>query len=346
MNTMPTGPIVYPPPLRPGDTIAVTAASAPVRREHEGRLDFVVGWLRDRGYDVVEGRCLRGEGRVSAPARERADEFNAFVRDPGVAAIVPPWGGETAIDIVDLLDAEALRACPTWVVGWSDISTLLVPLTLRSGVATVHGQNLMDTPYELPAGTAHWLDVVGLETGETFAQEDPGVRRRGAWDDWAVNPAVTSVDLGDDARWATAPGTGDVDVRGRLVGGCLDVLAHLAGTPYGDVRTFGEASEIGTIVYLENCEAGAFDAARMLHGMRLAGWFDHANAVLIGRTRAPSAPGFTQVDAVLDALGHLDAPIVLDVDFGHVPPGNVLVNGAEAHVVVSGDDHRIVQTLA
>lgn len=77
MNMASTGPIVYPPPLRPGDTIAVTAPSAPVRIEHEGRLDFVVDWLRGGGYEVVEGRCLRGEGHVSAPARERAEEFNA-----------------------------------------------------------------------------------------------------------------------------------------------------------------------------------------------------------------------------------------------------------------------------
>ena len=154
MNGSPSG-ITYPRPLRPGDTIAVTASSAPVRPEHEGRLDFVIGWLRDRGYRVVEGECLRGEGVVSAPAQDRADEFNAFVRDPSVRAVVPPWGGETAIDIVDLLDADALAADPTWVVGWSDISTLLLPLTLRSGVATLHGQNLMDTPYDLPRGTAH-----------------------------------------------------------------------------------------------------------------------------------------------------------------------------------------------
>lgn len=38
-------------------------------------------------------------------------------------------------------------------------------------------------------------------------------------------------------------------------------------------------------------------------------------------------------------------PIVADVDFGHVPPGNVLINGSLAHVVVDGARHEIRQTF-
>ena len=336
---------IYPQPLRPGDTIAVTAPSAPVTGRHESRLDFVLSWLRERGYRVITGECLRSEGHVSAPVQARADEFNAFVADPTIRAIVPPWGGETAIDLIDRLDYQAFAAQPTWVVGWSDISTLLLPLTTRTGVATVHGQNLMDTPYELPTGTAHWLDVLGLPAGGRFQQHDPGVRRRGGWDDWTSNPTVTHVDLSEPIAWRILHGPRTIDVTGRLIGGCLDVLAHCAGTEYGDVRTYADGVSDGVIVYLENCEQHAFSAARALHGLRLAGWFENASAVLIGRTAGPSGAGFSQDDAVLDALGGLPIPVVVDVDFGHVPPGNVLVNGALARVEVDGQRRQITQDL-
>lgn len=342
-----TGSIRYPRPLRPGDTVAVTAPSAPVRPEHEARLAFVANWLRDRGFDVVLGECLLGDGITSAPAHERAAEFTAFLRDPRVRAIVPPWGGELAIDLVDLIDHDSLCADPTWVVGWSDISTLLLPLTLRSCVATVHGQNLMDAPYALPSGTAHWLDVVTAPAGTSFVQFDPRVHRHGGFDDWERLPTADRMDLSEPASWRVLMGGPDVDVTGRLVGGCLDVVCHLAGTPFGDVGAFARRHEgDGLVVYLENCEASSLDAARMLHGLRLAGWFDSASAVLIGRTAAPARVGLSQDDAVLDALGSLDVPIIADVDFGHVPPGNVLVNGALARVVVVGERHEIRQTLA
>ncbi len=90
----------------------------------------------------------------------------------------------------------------------------------------------------------------------------------------------------------------------------------------------------------------AATVCRHLHGLRLAGWFEHARAILIGRTNAPDHPQVTQHEAVLDALGRLGLPIVLDLEIGHVPPHLPLVNGALARVVVDGEDRRIVQTLA
>ncbi|WHP17837.1 hypothetical protein [Cellulomonas sp. ES6] len=98
-------------------------------------------------------------------------------------------------------------------------------------------------------------------------------------------------------------------------------MTALAGTPYGDVAAFGRAhADDGLVVYVEAAAEDAAAVCRALHGMRLAGWFDHANAVLVGRTRAPDHPRLTQREAVLDALGRLDVPIVLDVEKGTCRP--------------------------
>ena len=85
--------------------------------------------------------------------------------DPAIRAVVPPWGGVTAIDILDQLDWEALTAAePTWLVGYSDTTTWMLPFTLRLGWATLHGANLMDTPYATPTGCPP-LDRVAAATG-------------------------------------------------------------------------------------------------------------------------------------------------------------------------------------
>jgi muramoyltetrapeptide carboxypeptidase len=135
-------------------------------------------------------------------------------------------------------------------------------------------------------------------------------------------------------------------VTGRLVGGCIETVAHLAGTPYGDVRAWADGLDEPTVVYVEACEDHAVDICRCLHGMRLAGWFDRAAAVLVGRTSAPDHPDLTQREAVVDALGRLDVPIVWDLEIGHVPPHLPLVNGALARVVVDRDTREITQALA
>jgi muramoyltetrapeptide carboxypeptidase len=145
---------------------------------------------------------------------------------------------------------------------------------------------------------------------------------------------------------AARPGAGPLRVSGRLIGGCIETVSILAGTRYGDVAGFAEQhAPEGLVVYLEASEDGAVDVARDLWRLRLAGWFDRARAVLIGRTSAPDAPGFSQVDAVRSVLGDLGLPVVLDVDCGHVPPHLALVNGALAEVTVDGDRQEIVQRL-
>jgi muramoyltetrapeptide carboxypeptidase LdcA involved in peptidoglycan recycling len=257
------------------------------------RLDFAVQQLVRAGFEVVVGDCTgNGDGVVSAPAPQRAAELTAMLTDPSIAAVVPPWGGELAVDLLPHLDFDALAAAPpTWLVGCSDISTLLLPLTLLTATATLHAENLMDTPYRLPAGLASWLDVASAEPGATITQRAAGRHRSGGFDDWTADPTVTERALTGAGTWTLLdPGGGPVHARGRLIGGCLETVSLLAGTRYGDLPGFAAAhAPDGLIVYVEAAEHRAFDVARDLWRLRLAGWFDTATAVLVGRP-APRTP--------------------------------------------------------
>jgi muramoyltetrapeptide carboxypeptidase LdcA involved in peptidoglycan recycling len=333
----------FPAPLAPGARIAVTSPSSGVGDRLRPRIEASIASLRERGFDVVVGACMGDEKVVSAPKAQRAAELVAFLSDPTVAAVLPPWGGETAIDLLDQVDWDALRDVePTWVVGWSDMCSVLLPLTLRSGWATLHGWNLADTAYAAPDGLLHWLDLAAA-TGQV-TQTSPGLTRDG-WDDYVADPAVATMTLDRPTSWSVLGG-GDAEMSGVLVGGCLEVVSPMAGTPYADVPAFGrEHADEGLVVYLEACEHPAYDVARMLHGLRLAGWFEHANGVVIGRTAAPDSEKMTQHEAVADALGMLDVPLVLDADVGHTQPFLPLVNGASARVTVTGGVGVVTQRI-
>ncbi len=137
----------FPRPVQTGQTIAVTAPSSGLSSEAQrARLDLVLRGLREQGFEVREGQCLRADHKhVSAPAAQRASELMSLLLDPSVAAIIPPWGGELATELLTLLDWDALAAAqPKWLLGYSDTSTLLMALTLRLGWATAHGPCLMD----------------------------------------------------------------------------------------------------------------------------------------------------------------------------------------------------------
>ncbi|MCA3226964.1 MAG: LD-carboxypeptidase [Burkholderiales bacterium] len=89
--------IRFPKPLRAGDRVAATAPSSGVSGPDLVRLDLVLSHMRNKGFGIVEGACLRAQYKdSSAPLDHRAAELNRFLLDPRIAAILPPWGGELA----------------------------------------------------------------------------------------------------------------------------------------------------------------------------------------------------------------------------------------------------------
>jgi muramoyltetrapeptide carboxypeptidase len=318
--------IRFPMPLRPGDRVGVTSPSMGVGRWEQARLDRAVDAVRGRGYQVIAGTCMDGTSHISAPAEDRAAELMTMLTDPSIRAVVPPRGGETAIDLLPLLDWDVIGAAePTWFVGFSDISTLLLPVTARTGIATLHTNNLLNTPYQVPKPLVTWLDIIAQPAGSSFTQSSPGH---------------------GDGVWVRLDGDGAVDVTGRLIGGCIETVRLLAGTPHADMARFGhEHAPEGLIVYVEAADDDAFAICRSLHGMRMAGFFAAAKAVLIGRTFAADSKTLTQREAVLDALGRLGVPIIADVGCGHVPPYLPMVNGALGHLRLGAGLATLTQSL-
>jgi muramoyltetrapeptide carboxypeptidase len=192
-----------------------------------------------------------------------------------------------------------------------------------------------------------WLDIVTMKPGSSFTQTSAGRHRAQGQDDYRLNPEINKFTLDSVEPWKRLDDVGDVDVRGRLIGGCIDTLCNLAGTPYGDLSAFARLTAAeGLLVYVEAAEHDAGTICRNLHGMRLAGFFAEATAILVGHTRAAALDSLTQHEAVLDALGSLGVPIIADIECGHTVPYMPIVNGAQGRLVSTTDQSRLTQTLA
>lgn len=343
----------FPAPLRPGDVMGITSPSAGVKPQLEPRMRFAYGTLENLGYGFQEGDCLWGEGLLSAPAPERADELQRLLLDPDIGAVFPPNGGELLIDILSFLDFEVLgEARPKWILGYSDLSTFMLPYTLMTGIATLSGTNLWECPiYPTAPGLAYWHQVVTLAPGLTFSQHAAD-RYQPHDSDWEqLPPDITHFDRTAPVQWRCLHQEHNPDyqvqVSGRLIGGTLDVIGILCGSAYGDLRKFSLSyAPEGLLIYLDSCDFNTAQYCRALHQLKMAGWFNNAQAILIGRTAAETIEGFTQRDALLDALGDLSLPIIYDMDIGHLPPQLILVNGALATLEFGPLDKRIDQTLA
>ncbi len=345
-------PVRYPAPLRAGSRIAVTAPSSGVQPQHHARLDLALAHLRAQGFVVEEGTCLRHEVHsASASAVARAAELMQLLLRDDVDAVLPPWGGELAIELLDLLDWAALaHARPKWLIGYSDTSTLLLALTLRLGWASAHGPCLMDlVPGQSDALTARALAQLATLPGHAFEQQQSG-HWQSQWTDFATAPGCT-YQLDQPTRWWCLNRSGAVQMSGRLIGGCVDTLMHLAGSPHGDVPGF-MARHGATLLYLENAELSPTAWVRALHHLRWAGWLDAERGirgVLIGRSAAPDTSGAHELryaQALESTLAALPCPVLVDVDIGHMPPQMLLITGARAVVHFSpAEGARVVQHL-
>ncbi|MGO1060039.1 S66 family peptidase [Planococcus sp. FY231025] len=323
-------------------TIGVTAPSSGVPQEHHHLLQQAKERLEKQGFLVQTGETAWTQTEAkSAPAEQRAAELMRMLKDPEIDLILPPWGGELLVETLEFLDFADLE--PKWVLGYSDVSLLLLAITLNTGIATAHGTNLIDLRGEASdSTTGRWLDVLRTNPGGSVEQES-SVKYQLEWSHEAPSPVVFH--LTEPTEWKTVSGEGE-RFEGRLLGGCIDVIRHVIGTPYGDIAKFREEHipEEPVVWYLENCEMNVADLKRSLTQMKYAGWFSHISGIVFGRSPAnQEVGGYTIEKMYADLSDELGVPIAYDIDLGHMPPQITFINGAYATIDVENGKGTVKQ---
>jgi muramoyltetrapeptide carboxypeptidase len=264
------------------------------------RLDAGLEVLTEWGLRPREGQHSRAvSGHLAGTDAQRVADLNAAFGDPTVRAVWASRGGYGVTRILDRLDWEALAQDPKLLIGFSDVSALLVAAWQRIGLAGLHGQ-FVGRLHLLEAQARQWLraQVFGGEVGA------------------ACRIAGTPL-----------PGTAGGRVTAPLVGGNLAVLTALAGTA-------DRLRPDGCIVLLEEVDEAPYAVDRLLTQLRHSGGLDGAVGVVVGtpvqcRPR-PGAPSATFEEVVADRLGDLDIPVVTGLPVGHVDDQRAVPHGGQA----------------
>ncbi|MBM7578648.1 S66 family peptidase [Jeotgalibacillus terrae] len=333
--------IQYPSLHKPA-TIGVTALSSGVPEALHPLLKGAEKSLQKRGYQLIFGESAWTQHKAkSAPADVRAKDFHSIIQNGKVDFLIPPWGGELLVETLEHLDFNRIPS--KWILGYSDTSVLLLAITLTKGIATAHGTNLVDLRGEsMDETTAMWEKILLTKAGESVTQHSSALYQK-KWD--FENPTPHIFDLTEETEWKTVSGNPET-MKGRLLGGCIDVVRHLIGTPYGDVEAFRNTyiQDEPVLWFFENCELSTTDLRRSLMQMKLAGWFEHCSGMMFGRSAANhEVDGYTAEDVYKDLSEELQIPVIYDIDCGHMPPQVTLINGAYAEVEVKSGKGTVVQ---
>ncbi|WP_019635944.1 S66 family peptidase [Paenibacillus fonticola] len=330
------------PSLEEGATIGVTAPSSGLKVELHSLLKLSFSRMKTMGFNVICGETVWTQEKAkSSSAKVRAAEFNEMMKDNRINIIIPPWGGELLIEILEYLDFDNFNC--KWILGYSDTSVLLLAITLKTGIATAHGTNLIDLRGDFSDNTtAMWQSVLSTKTGESIIQHSSEKYQK----EWKhSDPSRCVFHLTEQTYWKVASNT-NVKIQGRLLGGCIDVIRHLIGTSFGDVQHFQKEyiSNDPILWYLENCELSTTDLRRSLVQMKLAGWFNNCTGLLFGRSDANQpVDNYTAEDIYKELYEELQIPIIYDIDCGHVPPQITFINGAYAKIEVRDGKGSVMQ---
>jgi muramoyltetrapeptide carboxypeptidase len=278
--------------VRAGDCIAIAAPGFAV---DPVRLEVGAERLRAAGFRVCwRGDLLAQQGYLAGSDARRAAELMQWLADADVAAIVCARGGYGAQRMLGRLDAARVRKARKPLIGFSDVTTLLLWQLRKAGLTGFHGP------------------MFDRDAGPSDAELERLARAL----------------AGDALPPLAGAGRRGGRAEGRLVGGSLTLLAASLGTPW-EIDTRGAIlafEEIGEKPYAIDRDLSHLAAAGKLEAA--AGF---AVGSLLGcedpKRREPTA------DAVVcEILGRYRKPLVTGLPFGHERPNLVWPVGVRARL--------------
>jgi muramoyltetrapeptide carboxypeptidase len=298
-----------PPPLRPGDPVAVVApASAP---RDPDRYAQGLDQLRE-AYDVRTAYTPTApRGYLAAPDAERAETLNAAIADPEIRALFCARGGYGGLRILPALDLDAAARHPTLLVGYSDVTVLQWALYHRAG----------------------WTSISGPVVTEWAVADDA---MRDAFRRLAAGELIPLTGPEGQSLRPMRPG----QATGPLLAGNLSVLTRLLGTPYAPDLT-------GAILAIEDVDEAPYCIDRMLAHLDLAGVLDRLAGVVVG-TLSPDpnhdAPTLSMDTVLEDYFGDRSYPVATNLWYGHCLPRLSLPIGSTVRLQVTDDTAALTMT--
>ncbi|KAI0966228.1 peptidase [Xylaria arbuscula] len=328
---------ILPKALKPGQTIAWISPSARINDVYPAVMTRATAILTSKGYKVRELYTL--DKGIQNGIANRLSELRTALTDPSIDAVFCTVGGPSFTELLPALLADtalhaAVRAHPKIVVGYSDITGLHWFLHAVAGLRTFYG----------PCAIPELGDVGSIEDEDsplafcarnlfrTLTDTAPlGDLERSRFFIPGVPPSLVpgkeeaASEVLPSAGWTwIRPGKGE----GRLFGGCLTVMARLAG-----VRAIAPDWR-GRVVFLETAvgedKVSGNPISRVQAGIAdliAQGVFDDAQGLVVGRPFGYHTPELREqyinvIKGLLceGPLGEKKFPILYNIDIGHSSP--------------------------
>ncbi|MEA5504643.1 LD-carboxypeptidase [Halotia wernerae UHCC 0503] len=290
--------ILKPPRLQVGDTVGLIAPAGIVDLEDIAAAKQSITKL---GLNVKVGAHIADRyGYLAGKDADRAQDINDMFSDRSVKAIMTMRGGWGCNRLLPLLNYTMIRSHPKIIIGYSDITSLVLAIYARSRVITFHGPNATSTWN--PFTVDYFQRILFHGEAVTMATFQPS-----------------------DVRVKTiAPGK----ARGKLMGGNLSVLSAMVGSPY-------LPSWYKSILFVEDVNEDVYRIDRMLTQLKNAGILNQIAGFIFGQCTDCSLgdePSFTLMQVLQDHILPLGIPGWYGSMIGHIQHKFTMPVGVEVEI--------------
>lgn len=309
--------------LNVGDSIAVFSPSSPATATAQKRYLRGKRYLEQKGFKVVEG-ALTGKRDFyrSGSIKERADELNSLIHNKEVKCIMAAIGGMNSNAILPYIDYEALKENPKIIIGYSDVTALLLGIYAKTGLITYYGPAMVASFGEFPPFVDWTYDYcMNVLMGKADTPYSPLMSS--SWTDEFINWDTQDVSKKPyHNEWMTL---NSGRVRGRLIGGNLDTMQGIWGSEY-----MPQIHE-GDILLIEDSLKDAATIERSFSLLKLNGVFDRIGGLILGKHELfdDRGTGKKPYEILQEVMGAVKFPILAEFDCCHTHPMITMPIGCE-----------------
>jgi muramoyltetrapeptide carboxypeptidase len=297
---------VKPPALKRGDLVALFNPSG---FADDALIQRATGNLERLGFRVMQSAHIRASrGNTAGTIGQRLTDLHTLFANREVRALWSARGGSGTAQLLPYIDYGLIARNPKIVIGYSDLTSLLLAIYKKTGLVTFHGP--VGSSGFTPFTVAH-LEAVLMEGRTPYVMTTADEHAKRA----LTEPNFVQRTL----RTGTADGT--------LIGGNLSVLSSLVGTPY-----LPEVKH--SLLFLEEIGEAPYRVERMLTQLAQSGALDRASAAMLGvfvkgDVRA-GEESLTLTQALDDHFSSRPIPSAYGLSFGHIASQWVLPIGLRA----------------
>ena len=286
--------------LKKGDIIEILA---PAKFILEKDISFAKSFLEELGYQVyIDKSNFISDGVFAGTKSDRTERLQSSLDNKNIKAILFARGGYGALQIIDDLNFTKFVRNPKWLIGFSDITTIICHIQQNFKIQSIH------------APMAYNFNFTDKRYLKMLARMLEGKRE-------SVKIKSSNYDT-----------TGIVE--GEVIGGNLSILYSLVGS-----RSLTNLQN--QILFIEEVDEYLYHFERMLISLDRCGFLSNISGIIVGQMTSmhDNEIGFGKElnQIIFDITEKYNYPKCFDFPLGHIKENTPIVVGSKVRLSVAKD---------